>query len=90
MNPSPRFFRSYARTQLRNLPQMLSSLPETSIEEIFAYAKEQNMPKLWEELAETVMFEMNFSLTERCYLEKTNFRGRQFVKRVWTLKEGKI
>ncbi|EAY22286.1 WD repeat protein, putative [Trichomonas vaginalis G3] len=90
MNPSTRFFRSHQTKQLRQLHQMLSARPETSVEDIFAFAKKENKPKLWDSFAETVMLEMNFSLTERCYLETTNYRGLQFVKRIRTVKDPNI
>ena len=90
MNPSPRFFRSHPTKQLRQLRKMLSSRPETTIEDIFAYAKQENKVRLWDELAETAMLEMNFSFCERCYLETTNYKGLQFIKRIRTVKDPNI
>ncbi|EAY20525.1 WD repeat protein, putative [Trichomonas vaginalis G3] len=89
-NPSPRYFRVHQTKQLRQLQQMLSARPETSVEDIFAFCKKENKTKLWDSFAETVMLEMNFSLTERCYLETTNYKGLQFVKRIRTVKDPNI
>lgn len=90
MKPSLRFFRSYPTKQLRQIRKMLSGRPETTIEDIFQFAKTEARPKLWDELAETAMLEMNFGLAERCYLETTNYRGLQFVKRVRAVKDAKV
>lgn len=90
MNPSSRYFRTHQTKQLRQLHQMLGARPETSVEDIFAFAKKENKTKIWDAFAETAMLEMNFSLTERCYLETTNYRGLQFIKRIRTVKDPNI
>ena len=90
MVPKRSYFHSHATKQLRQLRRMLASRPETSLEDIFAFAKQENKPKLWDELAETAMLEMNFPFCERCFLETTNYKGLQFVKRIRTVKDPNI
>jgi WD repeat-containing protein 35 len=90
MNPTPRYFRSHPTKQLRQLRRMLSARPETTLDDIFAFAKQEGKAKLWDELAETAMLEMNFSFCERCFLETTNYKGLQFVKRIRTVKDPNI
>ena len=90
INPSRRLFKSYPTKVLRDLRVMLTNRPAVSVDEILTYAKEQNKKKLWDELAETFMLEMNFTLAEKCYLETTNYRGLQFLKRIRSLKDSNI
>lgn len=90
INPGKRLFRSYPTKVLRELRIKLQDRPAVSIDDILNYAKEQKKNKLWDELAETFMSEMNFTLAEKCYLETTNYRGLQFLKRIRLLKDANI
>jgi WD repeat-containing protein 35 len=46
--------------------------------------------KLWDEIAESMMLEMNFSFAEQCYLKVTNYHVLQFIKRIRNLKNPHI
>ncbi|OHS97711.1 WD repeat protein [Tritrichomonas foetus] len=90
ISPVRRLFKSYPTKALRELRTMLTNRPAISVDDILNYAKEQHKNKLWDELAETFMVEMNFTLAEKCYLETTNYRGLQFLKRIRSLKDANI
>jgi len=90
MVSSNKNFHSYPTSSLRTLRQMLSTRPQVTLDEIFAYAKKQNHSKIWDELAENFMLEMNFPFAEKCFLETSNYKGLQFIKRIRTVKEGNI
>ena len=90
ISPNRRLFKSFPTKDLRELRTMLTNRPAVSVEDILKFAKQQGKNKLWDELAESFMFEMNFTLAEKCYLETTNYRGLQFLKRIRSLKDANI
>ncbi|KAH0786768.1 WD repeat-containing protein 35 [Histomonas meleagridis] len=90
LHPRKRFFKSYPTKQLRDLRIMLSSRPQTDIETIISYCKTQDKPRLWEELGETSMLEMNLTLAEKCFLETTDYKSLQFLKRIRSIKDTNI
>jgi WD repeat-containing protein 35 len=90
LEPSRKIFRNNPTKNLKDLRIMLSLRPQISVDEIIAYAREHSNKKLWDEIAESMMLEMNFSFAERCYLEITNYHVLQFIKRIRKLKNPHI
>ena len=90
LNPGHRIFKSHPTKALREMKIMLANRPQVTIENVVDYVRQEHKNKLWDELAEVSMVEMNFTLAERCYLETTNYRGLQFLKRVRAVKDANI
>jgi WD repeat-containing protein 35 len=90
LHPGSRLFKTHPTLALHNLRSMLANRPDTPSETIEAYCKEQGKKKLWSELARSSLLDMNFTLAEKCYLETTNYRSLQFLKRVRAVKDARI
>ena len=58
ISPNRRLFKSFPTKDLRELRTMLTNRPAVSVEDILKFAKQQGKNKLWDELAESFMFEM--------------------------------
>lgn len=90
LNPGRRLIKRYPTKTLKELRILLATRPQTAIEDIMEFCKKQGYKKLWNELAQAAMLEMNFTLAEKCFLETTNYRGLQFIKRVRAVKDANL
>lgn len=90
LEPEKKYFKTYPTKLLKNLKKMLADRPAVTLEAVMDFVKQQNNPRLWDELAQILLGENNLSMAEKCYLENMNYKGLQFIKRARAMKDPQL
>ncbi|OHS94343.1 WD repeat protein [Tritrichomonas foetus] len=90
LQPSKKYFKSYPTKVFKNFKKRLADRPSVTIESTLDYIKQEKIPRLYDELAQTMMLENNLPMAEKCYLQNLNYQGLQFIKRVRAVRDPKL
>jgi WD repeat-containing protein 35 len=69
----------YESRSLRDTKEILRSV---SIEDAFAFIKDNSHPRLWKLLAEASLDKLDFTIAYKAFIQCADYQGVQFVKRI--------
>ena len=83
-DPKKEFIVKFDTKSLRDTRQLIESVP---ISEVFQFIEDNPHPRLWRDLAENALEQLNFLVADKAFVRCSDYQGIQFVKRLKLLND---